>query len=143
MPAMTDGSYVHGYDAREMERLGDQAGALVDLLHRDTAFPAGSRVLEAGCGVGAQTVTLAARSPGAQITSIDVSAASFEQARERVAAAGLDNVDLPAGRPVRPARSRPGPSTTSSSASCSSTWPTRRGALACWDAFCAPAARSP
>ena len=92
MPAMPDGGYVHGYDARESERLGDQAGALVDLLHHDTGYPRGSRVLEAGCGVGAQTVTLAARSPGTQITSIDVSDASLAQARARVAAAGLDNV---------------------------------------------------
>jgi SAM-dependent methyltransferase len=86
MPTVSDGAYVHGYDTRESERLGDQAGALVDLLHHDTAYPPGSRVLEAGCGVGAQTVTLAAHSPGAQITSVDVSAASLALARKRVTA---------------------------------------------------------
>jgi hypothetical protein len=37
---MTD-AYVHGYDPRESERLHDQAGTLVDLLHDDTAYPAG------------------------------------------------------------------------------------------------------
>lgn len=58
-------AYVHGYDPRENIRLQDQATTLVDLLHSDTVFPAGSRVLEAGCGVGAQTVTLARNSPGA------------------------------------------------------------------------------
>ena len=36
-----------GYHLRENERLQDQAGALVDLLHADTAYPGGSRVLEA------------------------------------------------------------------------------------------------
>ncbi len=46
--------YVHGYDTRENVRLQDQASALVELLHHDTFYPAGSRVLEAGCGVGAQ-----------------------------------------------------------------------------------------
>src|ERR1043166_6699047 len=61
MPTVSDGAYVHGYDVRESERLGDQAGALVDLLHHDTSYPDGSSVLEAGCGVGAQTVTLATR----------------------------------------------------------------------------------
>jgi len=86
--------YVHGYDAREHERLTDQAGTLVELLHGDTAYPAGSRVLEAGCGVGAQTVTLGSRSPGARITSIDVSAESLAEAGRRVDAAGLDNVEL-------------------------------------------------
>ena len=87
-------SYVHGYDPRENLRLQDQAATLVDLLHADTAYPAGSRVLEAGCGVGAQTVILAAHSPQAEITSIDVSEASVAQARQAVAAAGFANVTL-------------------------------------------------
>jgi len=41
-------TYVHGYHPRENERLQDQAGALVDLLHSDTSYPSGSVVLEAG-----------------------------------------------------------------------------------------------
>ena len=87
-------AYVHGYDPRENLRLQDQASTLVELLHADTAYPAGSHVLEAGCGVGAQTVILAAHSPGAQITSIDISPASVEQARAVVAAHGFLNVTL-------------------------------------------------
>jgi cyclopropane fatty-acyl-phospholipid synthase-like methyltransferase len=55
--------YVHGYDPRENIRLQDQAYTLVQLLHSDTTYPAGSKVLEAGCGVGAQTITLARNSP--------------------------------------------------------------------------------
>ena len=86
--------YVHGYHPREAERLHDQANTLVDLLHADTAYPGGAAVLEAGCGVGAQTVTLARRSPGARFTSIDVSSASLDQARRRVTEAGLTNVEL-------------------------------------------------
>ncbi len=88
------GAYVHGYYPRESERLQDQAGTLVDLLHSDTSYPAGSRVLEAGCGVGAQTVTLARNSPGARITSVDISADSLEEARARVDAAGLVDVQF-------------------------------------------------
>jgi SAM-dependent methyltransferase len=87
-------TYVHGYRPLESERLRDQAGTLVDLLHADTAYPAGSAVLEAGCGVGAQTVTLARRSPEARITSVDVSADSIAEARGRVQAAGVANVEL-------------------------------------------------
>jgi SAM-dependent methyltransferase len=87
-------SYVHGYQTREHERLQDQAGTLVELLHADTAYPAGSTVLEAGCGVGAQTVTLAARSPEARITSVDVSAESVAAAERRVRDAGLTNVEF-------------------------------------------------
>ena len=84
--------YVHGYHARENERLRDQAGTLVELLHCDTAYPDGSTVLEVGCGVGAQTVTLAKRSPGARFTSIDVSAGSLAEAARKVDAAGFANV---------------------------------------------------
>jgi SAM-dependent methyltransferase len=88
------GGYVHGYQPRENERLHDQAGTLVDLLHSDTTYPRGSAVLEAGCGVGAQTVTLARRSPDARFTSVDVSADSIAEARRRVQRAGLTNVEL-------------------------------------------------
>jgi SAM-dependent methyltransferase len=85
-------TYVHGYRAREHERLHDQAGTLVDLLHSDTAYPQGTKVLEVGCGVGAQTVTLAGRSPDAQFTSIDVSEESIHKARQAIEVAGLTNV---------------------------------------------------
>ena len=70
---MTSTTYVHGYTPREAQRLLDQAGTLAELFHHDTAYPAGSRVLEAGCGVGAQTVELARRSPGAEITAVVLS----------------------------------------------------------------------
>lgn len=83
--AIVDDGYVHGYGEREALRLGDQADALAGLLHAETGYPAGSRVLEAGCGVGAQTVRLAASSPGARIVAVDVDGASLEQARARVA----------------------------------------------------------
>ncbi|OPY37051.1 MAG: hypothetical protein A4E35_01514 [Methanoregula sp. PtaU1.Bin051] len=87
-----NGGYVHGYSPREAERLLDQAQTLTELLHHDTRYPAGSSVLEAGCGVGAQTVTLAANSPGAQFTCIDCSEASLAEAEKRVKTAGLNNV---------------------------------------------------
>jgi ubiquinone/menaquinone biosynthesis C-methylase UbiE len=94
--AMTN-AYVHGYDPRENIRLQDQATALVDLLHSDTVYPPGSFVLEAGCGIGAQTVTLAKNSPGASIVSIDISENSVAQAERMVRAAGLTNVRFQQG----------------------------------------------
>ena len=86
--------YVHGYHEHEAERLQAQAGSVLDLLHADTAYPAGSLVLEVGCGTGAQTVTLARNSSGARIIAFDHSASSLEQARARVSAAGFDNVEF-------------------------------------------------
>lgn len=87
-------AYVHGYDAQANLRLQDQADALCELLHADTRYPAGSRVLEAGCGVGSQTITLARNSPDARIVSVDISAASLAEARKRAEAAGITNVEL-------------------------------------------------
>ena len=86
--------YVHGYDRRESERLHDQAGALLDILHAGTAYAAGRRVLEAGCGVGAQTVALAGNSPEARIVSVDVSADSVAAARARIEGTGPANVEF-------------------------------------------------
>lgn len=86
--------YVHGYDPRENDRLQNQAGTLVELLHWDTSYPAGTRVLEAGCGVGAQTLTLARRSPAARITCLDLSEASLAQAKRQADAARLTNVQF-------------------------------------------------
>jgi ubiquinone/menaquinone biosynthesis C-methylase UbiE len=85
-------SYVHGYQGRENERLQEQAAALTELLHHDTLYPAGSSVLEVGCGVGAQTLILAQRSPDARFISIDISAESIATAKQKVDAAGLTNV---------------------------------------------------
>ncbi len=81
--------YVHGYDGAESIRLRDQASTLEELLHHDTAFPAGSAILEAGCGVGAQTVPLIRKSPGAKITCIDISMPSLALAEARVTEARL------------------------------------------------------
>lgn len=84
--------YVHGHTEREHERLVDQATRLSELLHYDTRYPPGSKVLEAGCGVGAQTVALAQNSPGAHFTCIDLSLQSLENAQARVRTASIDNV---------------------------------------------------
>ena len=87
-------SYIHGYHSQENDRLQDQAKTLLDLLHFDTAYPVGSTVLEAGCGVGAQTVTLARQSPDARFTSIDIRPESILEAKRRTDSAGLTNVDF-------------------------------------------------
>ncbi|WP_052850542.1 class I SAM-dependent methyltransferase [Streptomyces avicenniae] len=87
MTTRTTPAYVHGYSTDEAHRLGDQADALADLLHDGTAYARGSRVLEAGCGVGAQTAHLVTRSPGVRLTALDISASSLDLARARVTAA--------------------------------------------------------
>jgi trans-aconitate methyltransferase len=94
---MTHKKYVHGYSARESERLADQAQTLTALLHHDTHYPAGSRVLEAGCGIGAQTMILARNSPNAEITSLDISEDSIKRAEEKIRQEGITNVTFRQG----------------------------------------------
>jgi SAM-dependent methyltransferase len=89
--------YVHGYAEREAQRLADQASTLVELLHHDSRYPDGVTILEAGCGVGAQTVTLAAQNPTARITSIDLSAESLQRAALRCRDARVTNVTFEQG----------------------------------------------
>ncbi|MBI5418873.1 MAG: methyltransferase domain-containing protein [Deltaproteobacteria bacterium] len=89
--------YVHGYTTRENRRLVDQATTLAELLHSDTVYPPGSTVLEAGCGVGAQTVILARNNPETLFTAIDISKDSLRTASDRIASEGLENVSFRRG----------------------------------------------
>ena len=84
--------YVHGYTVREAQRLGDQAGTLAELLHHDTVYPPGAKVLEAGCGVGSQTRFLVQNSPQARFTCLDISPESLSAARAQAREQGWDNL---------------------------------------------------
>jgi len=87
-------NYVHGYSKREHERLIDQSNILEKLLHSDTVFQHESRILEAGCGIGAQTRILAMRSPGAKITSVDISEESLNKAKALIEKENISNVSF-------------------------------------------------
>jgi SAM-dependent methyltransferase len=55
----------------------------------------GERVLDVGCGYGTSTLEAAEGvAPSGRVVGIDISAAMLEPARQRVAAAGVDNVAL-------------------------------------------------
>jgi len=86
--------YVHGYSEREALRLNDQAATLDDIIHNDSIFPSDSLVLEAGCGVGAQTKIIATKNPGTNFISVDLSEDSISEARRMVKSLGIKNVEL-------------------------------------------------
>jgi ubiquinone/menaquinone biosynthesis C-methylase UbiE len=85
-------AYVHGYTTRETQRLLEQSLILEDLLHSGTRYRKGEKVLEAGCGVGAQTRILARRNPEAVFECVDISGESIEQARAVATREGLEHV---------------------------------------------------
>lgn len=84
--------YVHGYSDREALRLNDQANTLDDIIHNDTVFAEGSLILEAGCGVGAQTKIIAAKNPDSNFISIDISDESIREAEKLTKSLGITNV---------------------------------------------------
>lgn len=84
--------YVHGRSDRESERLHYQAAQFRTLFHHDIRYPKGSEVLEAACGVGAQTSILAKNSPETRFVSVDISAESLEKAKIRLSETGTANV---------------------------------------------------
>ena len=90
-------NYVHGYEERESLRLEDQANCLSELLHHDSIFPDGSTILEAGCGVGAQTKIIAPKNPTSKFISIDISEESLTKADALIKSLDIHNVEFQAG----------------------------------------------
>lgn len=84
--------YVHGYSDKEALRLNDQAATLDTIIHYDTLFESGSVVLEAGCGVGAQTKIIATKNPNSEFLSIDISEDSIKEAKQMAEALNISNV---------------------------------------------------
>jgi SAM-dependent methyltransferase len=91
---MESTKYVHGYSDREALRLNDQANTLDNIIHNDTIFSNDSLVLEAGCGVGAQTKIIAPKNPGSNFISIDLSEDSIREAKELIKSLDIKNVEF-------------------------------------------------
>lgn len=85
-------AYVHGYSERETQRLYEQAEILEEILHTGTQFSGGEKVLETGCGVGAQTRLLVKRNLQAVFTCIDISEKSLTTAARLKDKSGFENV---------------------------------------------------
>lgn len=77
--------YLHGYSDKEAKRLADQAQLWEERLYRHIKWPEQTRkILEPGCGVGAQTEILLRRFPKMQIACVDRSTAQLKKAKARV-----------------------------------------------------------
>ena len=87
-------AYVHGYTDRETQRLLEQSLILEELLHEGTHYPEGSRILEVGCGVGAQTRILTRRNPEAFFQALEIAEDSISKAREIALHEQIANVEF-------------------------------------------------
>lgn len=87
---MTD--YLHGYTDVERERLISQSRFLGPVIYENIDYPGCRKLLEVGCGVGAQLRLLLEKFPQLDVTGIDRSQTQIAAARQNLAA------ELAAGR---------------------------------------------
>src|SRR4029079_19386676 len=73
--------YIHTYTKDEQDRLVRQAELLEPRLHKHTDLSGCSRVLEIGCGVGAQLRLLARRYPKLHLAGVDLSDQQIQRGR--------------------------------------------------------------
>lgn len=85
-------NYLHGYSVEESIRLNAQANAVEQFIHYDSHWEPGSLVLEAGCGVGAQTKTIAQQNPKTTFLSVDISESSLGKAQQVISDLKIENV---------------------------------------------------
>lgn len=70
---MTDDNfpYIHGFSKEEQDRLKAQARFAEHTIYKNINFSKTSKIIEIGCGVGAQTEILLRRFPEIHVTGID------------------------------------------------------------------------
>lgn len=73
--------YIHTFTPQEQQRLVEQAEFLVPWLQRHVDYTGCTRVLEVGCGVGAQLRVLAHRFPATHFTGLDAAPEQLERAK--------------------------------------------------------------
>ena len=72
--------YLHGFTSEEQDRLYHQARFLEPRVHEGLPLRRARRLLEIGCGVGAQTDILLRRHPELHITGLDASPTNLARA---------------------------------------------------------------
>jgi ubiquinone/menaquinone biosynthesis C-methylase UbiE len=77
--------YLHGYSDEERARLRVQARVLAPYVHRNLPYGRRRRLLEVGCGTGAQLELLLDTFPELHVTGVDRAADQLDAARRNLA----------------------------------------------------------
>ncbi len=78
---MAKQEYLHGYTPEEQQRLRDQNAILAKHIYKNIELSTSTRLLEVGCGVGAQLEYVMTHYPSIKVTGVDISDAQIEQAK--------------------------------------------------------------
>jgi ubiquinone/menaquinone biosynthesis C-methylase UbiE len=82
-PTTTDNfPYLHGFSPVEQERLRRQARFAEHTIYQNVNFSSNKKILEVGCGVGAQSEIILRRFPDLQLTGIDLSDKQLAAAKD-------------------------------------------------------------
>lgn len=74
-------TYIHGFSEEEQNRLLSQNDVLAPYIYREQDFTDCNHIVEIGCGVGAQMMTLLHKYPQLSITGIEQSPKQVQRAR--------------------------------------------------------------
>lgn len=85
MSNKSDFPYLHGFSEKEQARLRAQAEFAEYSIFQNINFSTAKKILEVGCGVGAQTEILLRRFPKAHVTGIDLNERQLEAAKKYLA----------------------------------------------------------
>ena len=77
--------YLHGFSPVEQDRLRRQARFAEHTIYQNVNFSSSKKVLEVGCGVGAQSEILLRRFPDIKLTAIDLSEKQLSAAKVSLA----------------------------------------------------------
>ncbi len=81
MTKKTDFPYLHGFSETEQQRLRTQAEFAEHSVYQNINFSGVKKILEVGCGVGAQSEILLRRFPRLHITGIDLNQKQLDAAK--------------------------------------------------------------
>lgn len=70
---MTETKYIHTFSQEEQDRLIAQSELVAPFVHENIDFSGASRILEIGCGVGAQIRIICRKYPNATVHGVDIS----------------------------------------------------------------------
>ncbi len=76
--------YIHGFSEQEQARLYRQAQFFEEIVYEKVNFSEQKRILEVGCGVGAQTEILLKRFPHLFVHGVDASCVQIEKAKKHL-----------------------------------------------------------
>lgn len=86
---MSESIYLHGYSDWEQERLLQQNDILSKYIYQRINLAGKKRLLEVGCGVGAQMIYMLRKHPDLHITGLELEAKQLEKATANLQQAGI------------------------------------------------------